>query len=235
MFHRSVALYRNAYAGLSAPVWWMSLVMLVNRAGTMVLPFLTVYLTAQLGFTISEAGFVMGMFGLGSILGAFAGGRLTDKIGFYSIQFWSLLLNGILFIVLGQMHTLWQFGICIFVLSSIGEAFRPANAAAIAFYSKPENRTRSYSLNRLAINLGWSIGPAVGGILAGFSYQLLFWVDGFTCMFAAILLRICLPPVKEKITKEKEIKIADPASSAYRDKIYLKFMLLVFLVALCFL
>ena len=235
MLQSPVALYRNAYAGLATPVWWISLVMLVNRAGTMVIPFLTVYLTMELNFTIAQAGLVMGMFGAGSILGAFIGGRLTDKIGFYAIQFWSLFLNGIFFIILGQMHTLLQFGACIFILSAVGEGFRPANGAAIAFYSKPENRTRSYSLNRLAANLGWSIGPATGGILAGISYQLLFWVDGFSCIFAAILLRICLKPVKVTGPKKEVRKIIDPATSAYRDKVYLRFMFLVFLVAICFL
>jgi predicted MFS family arabinose efflux permease len=235
MLNSPVALYRNAYAGLATPVWWISLVMLVNRAGTMVIPFLTVYLTTELNFTIAQAGLIMGMFGAGSILGAFIGGKLTDRIGFYAIQFWSLFLNGIFFIILGQMHTMLQFGICIFMLSAVGEGFRPANGAAIAFYSKPENRTRSYSLNRLAANLGWSIGPATGGILAGISYQLLFWVDGFSCIIAAILLRICLRPVKVTEPKKKVRKIIDPAASAYRDKIYLRFMFLVFLVAICFL
>src|SRR4029079_11545455 len=119
-------------------------------------------------------------FGFGSILGSYLGGRLTDRFGHYHVQVLSLLLNGIFFILLGQMHTLVQFAICIFVLSSLGESFRPANSAAIAVYSNETNRIRCYSLNRLAVNLGWAIGPAIGGILASMDYQLLFWVDGLT-------------------------------------------------------
>ena len=79
MLHNSISLFKNAYSGLSPSVWWLSFVMLVNRAGTMVLPFLTVYLTSRLGFTIGEAGLIMGFFGVGSIIGALVGGRLTDK------------------------------------------------------------------------------------------------------------------------------------------------------------
>ncbi len=184
MIRSSIALYRNAYWGLSGTTWWLALVMFVNRAGTMVLPFMTVYLREQLHYSIAAAGWEIAFFGIGAILGNFIGGRLTDKIGFYDIQFWSLFFNGVLFIILGQMQTFWQIGACMFAIGIVGEAFRPANAAAIAFYSLPENRTRSYSLNRLAINLGFSIGPAIGGLL---SFQYLFWVDGITCILAALL------------------------------------------------
>src|SRR5438045_5105862 len=106
------------------------------------------------------------------------------------MQFWSLFLNGILFIVLGWMQTFAQIAACMFAIGMVGEAFRPANAAAIAHYSLPENRTRSYSLNRLAINLGFSIGPAVGGFL---SYQALILVDGIICMLVALMLRVTVP------------------------------------------
>ncbi|HET7897917.1 MAG TPA: MFS transporter, partial [Flavisolibacter sp.] len=174
MLQASAQLYKNAYAGIPRPAWWLAVVMFVNRSGTMVIPFLTVYLTHE-GFSLQQAGYVMGAFGLGSIVGGYLGGRLTDRLGSFYVQFSSLFLNGVLFIVLGRMHTLWQYAACIFVLSSLGEAFRPANAAAIAAYSNDSNRIRCYSLNRLAINLGWSIGPAVGGVLASIHYSYLFW------------------------------------------------------------
>src|SRR5687768_16099706 len=144
MLQASVQLYRNAFSGISKPVWLLSLVMLVNRSGTMVIPFLTVYLTGR-GYTLTQAGLVMAAFGVGSIFGSFLGGKLTDRFGFFWVQVVSLLLNGVLFIVLAYMHTLLQISICIFTLSSLGEAFRPANAAAIAFYSNDSNRTRCYS------------------------------------------------------------------------------------------
>lgn len=175
----------------------------------MVIPFLTVYLTGK-GYSLAQAGMVMATFDAGSILGSFMGGRFTDKLGFYYVQFFSLLLNGVLFFVLGAMQTLWQIAICIFVLSSLGEAFRPANAATIAAYSNDTNRTRCYSLNRLAINLGWAIGPAVGGLLASINYAWLFWVDGSTCIIAAVLLLIYLAPQKQNRYITLRLIIAKP-------------------------
>jgi predicted MFS family arabinose efflux permease len=232
MLQSSLNLYRNAYAGLAGPTWWLSLVMLVNRSGTMVLPFMTIYLKDKMGFSITDAGFIIAFFGAGAIAGSFIGGRLVDKIGFYKIQFWSLVLNGVMFMLLGYMQTFWQIGLCMFGAATLGEAFRPANAAAIAYYSNDSNRTRSYSLNRLAINLGWSIGPAIGGILA---YKWLFWVDGITCIIAALLLLAVLPPVKHEAHSNEKDNTGLPVVSVWKDKTYLKFMFFVFIMAFCFL
>lgn len=233
MLQASLQLYRNAYGGLSRQMWWLALVMFINRSGTMVIPFLTVYLTSK-GYSLPQAGYVMAAFGCGSILGGYLGGRLTDKFGHYHVQVFSLLLNGIMFIVLGQMQTLSQFAICIFVLSSLGESFRPANSAAIAAYSTEQNRIRCYSLNRLAVNTGWAIGPAIGGILAKSSYQLLFWVDGLTCIFASLLLYFLFSDAKHKTTRKFAPYETAKSISAYRDKIFLFGMFCLFLVGVCF-
>ncbi len=233
MLQASVSLYRNAFSGIPKPVWWLSLVMLVNRSGTMVIPFLTVYLTGR-GFTLAQAGTVMAAFGVGAFLGGFFGGKLTDKFGYFQVQVASLLANGILFIVLAYMDTLLQITICILALATFGEAFRPANAAAIGAYTVDANRTRSYSLNRLAINLGWAIGPAVGGILASIDYDWLFWVDGFTCMGAALLLYLVLGAEARRDRLKRELPDPGPISSVYRDKTFLVGMFFLLLIAICF-
>lgn len=233
MLQAPAQLFKNAYTGIPRPAWWLALVMFVNRSGTMVIPFLTVYLTHQ-GYSLRQAGYVMGAFGLGSVMGGYLGGRLTDRFGSFYIQASSLFLNGIFFILLGQMHTLWQYAICIFLLSSLGEAFRPANAAAIAAYSNDGNRIRCYALNRLAINLGWSIGPAVGGVLASISYSYLFWADGLTCIAASALLFVGLSPANGSAKHHNKTVTEVAGQSAYRDRIFLQGMFCLFLVGLCF-
>jgi len=155
----------------------------------MVIPFMTLYLTSpSMGYSVGQAGVVFGLFGLGSFCGAYFGGRLTDKIGYYPVQLFTLTGGGLLFMLLGQMKSYGWICFVTYILSFVNEAFRPANSTAIAFYSKEENRTRSYSLNRLAINLGWAVGSGLGGILAQHNYELLFWVDGLTNIAAALLM-----------------------------------------------
>ena len=79
MIHAAAKTYRNAYSGLSKETWLLSLIMLINRSGTMVVPFMTLYLTTKLGFSLGEAGIVFGLFGAGAFSGAWLGGRLTEK------------------------------------------------------------------------------------------------------------------------------------------------------------
>jgi predicted MFS family arabinose efflux permease len=228
------SLYKKAYGGLSPETWWLSLVMLVNRMGTMVIPFMTMYLTQQDGFSIDKAGFVMSVFGLGAITGALIGGKLVDTIGYYYVQLFALIGGGTLFIVLGQMHSYSSICLVTFILALLNESFRPANTVAIAYYSKEQNRTRSYSLNRLAVNLGWAVGGALGGILASYNYTLLFWVDGISNLSAAALLYITLSPKRNTATEVKIKKQAVNTSSVYKDRSYLTFIFLVFIFALCF-
>ena len=227
--------FYNAFRGLSANVWLLALVTFINRSGTMVIPFMTVYLTVDRQFTLQQAGWVMGAFGLGSLLGAWIGGKLTDTIGFYKVQFWSLFLSGFVFIALMFLKSLVALAIGVFVLSSIADAFRPANFVAVAAYSKPQNLTRSISLVRMAINLGWSVGPAIGGFLAAhIGYSFLFLADGLTCIIAALVMRVFLPPRKASHQSSE----ADPEDAVHtlphRDMPFLIFLVMMILVAICF-
>lgn len=226
--------YRNAYAGLSRETWLLSLIMLINRSGTMVVPFMTLYLTSnEMGYTIGQAGYIFGLFGAGAFSGALLGGWLSDRIGFYPVQVITLLGGGVLFLLLGQMKTYPMICTFTFLLSFVNEAFRPANSTAIAFYSKPDNRTRSYALNRLAINLGWALGSGLGGMLADINYELLFWVDGFTNISAALLLWFLLKPVRYIPGRIKD-STTPSARPPYLDKKYLLFTTITVLFAACF-
>ena len=119
MLSSTINLYKNSYGGLSRNTWLLSLVMLINRSGTMVVPFMTIYLTQELGVGIGKAGFVMSLFGAGAIVGALIGGKVTDRIGFYYVQLFTLLGGGIMFFVLGQMKSYTAICITTFFLGGI--------------------------------------------------------------------------------------------------------------------
>ncbi len=232
MLSSSKTLVRGAYGGLSKEVWLLSLMMLINRSGTMVIFFLSVYLNDKLHFTVQQTGVIMACFGGGSLLGTFIGGRLTDKLGYYPVMLWSLTIGGLLFLCIPYILSYPLLCVSMFILSCFSESFRPANMTAIAFYSTPETYTRSISLNRLAINLGFSIGPAVGGILAAKNYSYIFQADSFTCLGAALIVFFFLTN-KRKASVQKEA-INTSISSPYKDKPYLGFVAMAFLYALCF-
>lgn len=228
--------WRSSYAGIPRAIWFLALVNLVNRCGSMVIAFITIYLTQQLHFSIRDAGYIMGFFGAGALVGAFAGGKLTDRVGYYSVQLWSLILNGVMLLILMLVRDFWAMSAAIFLLSMISEVFRPANSVAIARHCTPETRTRSISLYRMSVNLGWTIAPVFGGLLAALGWHWLFWVDGLTCIFAAVMLRrLMSPKAPENIPQTAENQ--EPGSistSPYRDRTFLWFVFLTMLNAIVF-
>jgi len=225
--------YLNTFKGLSMEVWWLALITLVNRAGTMVIPFLSLYLIEDLKFSLSNVGTLMMCFGLGSVIGSWLGGKLTDTIGYYKVMVRSLLSTGVLFIAVQFLNRFYILCFGIFLVMLVADMFRPAMFVALSAYSKPENKTRSVTLIRLAINLGFSAGPAVGGIIiTTLGYGGLFWVDGITCILATGVLFMVLNPKKAKV--QDNIIIKNP-ESAYKNNAFIIFLIAMFLFGVIFL
>lgn len=194
--------YRESLSGLSREVWLLSAITFVNRIGSMVLPFLTLYLTESLGWTMSAAAYVGLCYGGGSFAGSFIGGWLVDKIGPYRVIFFSLLTSGLGFYGFLISTDFWFLCVWTLVVVTLADALRPASMAAIRIFSKEENVTRSISLLRMAINLGVAIGPAIGGvIIAVFGYNWIFIIEGATCVMAAFFLKASLKPKRAYVSE----------------------------------
>lgn len=225
MLKDAILRYFDNYKGFSREIWILTLITFINRAGTMVLPFLSKYLKEDLNFTYSQVGWIMVCFGVGSMLGSWLGGKLSDKIGFYKIMVFSLFTSGLMFFGL-QLITSFE-GLCfaMFAIMVVADMFRPAMFVSLGAYAKPENRTRALTLVRLAINLGFAAGPALGGlIIMTIGYKGLFWADGATCIVAILIFAFT---VKEK-TKSKYIDKKDPDNvlthSVFKDKPFWVFL-----------
>lgn len=230
MIRSILATYREAFSGLNRSVWLLALTTLVNRSGTMVLPFLILYLTEKQGFAATDAGRAMGTYGAGGVLGSYLGGWLCDRMPPRRVMVGSLTLSGIGFILLGQTDSRAGILITLFLLAVVGEGFRPANSAAVATASPPHLRTRAFALNRLAINLGMSLGPTIGGFLAMVSYDWLFWADGATCIVAAAVLAVAFQGGEK--TGDGPAPAAAAGRSPWKDGPFLAMMGLFFLLAL---
>lgn len=233
--NRFLQIYLDSYRGLSRPAWMLALVMFINRSGAMVLPFLGVYITNKLNYSIEDAGLILSCFGIGAVSGSWLGGWLTDRFGHFKIQTGSLFLTAPLFFLLPQLQSMEALAFGIFFLSLISETFRPANSVSIAHYAKPENITKAFSLNRMAINLGFSIGPALGGFLASISYDLLFYGNGITCLLAGTLFFFYFKNKKGHQKKKEDSSVHVLSKrSPYSDVPFLLFSFLCTLYAICF-
>jgi len=223
------------YKGLTREIWYLSFITLVNRAGAMVIPFLSLYLNKHLHFTLDDVGWIMTAFGLGSAAGSFTGGKLTDKFGYLRVMVSSLILTGLVFFGLQFFTQFWHLAVGVFTLSLVADTYRPAIWVAMDAYSNENNRTRSVTLIRLAINLGFAVGPALGGlIIANIGYFELFWIDGATSIIAGVLLMYLIVQKKKKkgIIHEKQ---SAPTLSPYRDIPYLIFIISIAFMGIAFL
>lgn len=231
--------YINTFKGLSREAWMLSIVMLINRSGSMVLPFLGVYMTDHLKFSLENTGIVLSFYGIGSVLGSWLGGFLTDKFGEYYIQSWSLFLSAPIFIIMPFFSSVEMMALLIFLQSTISDTFRPANSVAITKYARPENLTKAFSLNRMAVNLGFSIGPALGGILSGISYNFLFIVNAIGAVTAGIIYVIFFRRRNKIFREKKKLEPAKPiektvTKSPYKDYPFLLYSFLCAVFAVCF-
>lgn len=235
MFKTAFQRYINNFKGFTREVWILALITFINRAGTMVLPFLSKYLKENLDFTYSQVGWIMVSFGIGSMLGSWLGGKLSDKIGFYKIMIFSLFTSGILFFVLQYVTTFWGLCFGMFAIMAIADMFRPAMFVSLNTYAKPENRTRALTLVRLAVNLGLTAGPALGGIIImSIGYNGLFWVDGATCILSILIFALLVKEKKNPVNPEKLNLENTPVTSVFKDKIFWIFLFVCFITAILF-
>ncbi len=228
--------YIDNFRGFRREIWILTLVTFINRAGTMVLPFLSKYLNDDLHFSLPQIGNILVCFGLGSMVGSWLGGKLSDKIGFYKIMIFSLFVSGLMFF--GLQYITSYIGLCIsiFLIMVVADMFRPAMFVSLNVYAKPENRTRALTLVRLAVNLGFAAGPALGGlIIMNIGYKGLFWADGATCIIA-ILTFWLLVKEKKKPAESKEEKALLEASreSVFKDKPFWIFLFMCVITGVLF-
>lgn len=228
-----VGVYRDAFSGIPRTIWLLAGACLVNRAGGMVVPFLTLYFTSQLGFSPVEAGRTLSLYGLGSIAGALVGGWLSDRVSSVWVQRLSLLATGVGFLALSQLRGRLAVSLAVFLLSLVTDVFRPALMTSVSRSCPPESLARSFSLLRLANNLGFAIGPALGGFLAARHYGLLFVCDAITCWAAAAVLFALRPDVRAAPATSPRVETRE-GRSPWLDGPFIGLLVLTMLLAMVF-
>jgi len=233
VIRRVVRLYHSAFRGLPRDVWLLCAVALVNRSGTMVLPFISLYLAHERGMSVSGTGRVLAVYGLGAIVGSYIGGWLSDRIGATRTQAWSLLTSGFAFAGFPFLESVTAITAGTFALSVLVETLRPAVMTDMAERAPADLQARSFALLRLAVNLGMGLGPAIGGMLAVYNYDWLFFADGLTCWLAAAVLVATLG-VAKPVRGDPGVKPGSTGRSPWRDGPFLLLMLLMISLASIF-
>lgn len=221
----------NPYKGLKDlphDMWALFFTSLINRSGTMVIPFLALYLTQKIGVTPTEAGTALLVYGAAAFIAAPLTGKLSDKIGSLKVMKFALFGSGVLFFLYSFIQDYKWILAATFVLAAVNESFRPANLSLITEIVTPSQRRMAFALNRLAINAGMSIGPVIGGFLTLIDYHYLFYANAAGSIAAGIYFS----SVKWSSLSSKKEEEADKLKPGVRfailnDKLFLFFLLAV--------
>jgi MFS family permease len=221
---------RSTFGGLPRPFWALWGGTLVNRLGTMVLPFTGVYLTQSRGLSVAAAGVVMGVFGAGSLLSQLLAGVLADRIGRRATLSGGMLATAVFMLALGYSTSLPAILLSMFGLGLVIDVYRPASNALVADLISPEERPRAYGLLFWGINLGYSVGMTAGGWLAGLGFVWLFWIDAVSSVVFAVLVWRAVPE-----TRPRERHAGGGFGVVLRDRVMVGFTLVMLGHALLYL
>ena len=188
--------FDEAATGIPRAVWVLCLGMFINRAGSFVVLFLAVYLTQGRGFSPAVTGMVAACFGAGAMLANTLGGVIADRLGRKITMVGSLALGGVVTMLLGFAADLRLIAAGVFTVALLGEAYRPAMQAALSDLLPGEGRVRAFGFLYWAINLGFSVGATVGGLIATHSFLALFLGDGLTSLAFALLVMREIPETR---------------------------------------
>ncbi len=200
----------------------------------MVLPFWVLYCTKERSFSASSAGQLLSIYGLGAICGTTLGGLLVQRFGPFRVQTTSLLLTGLAFVLLDRVTSFAGMAACLLLLSLVAEALRPASVTATTQVCPAYLHPRALALNRLAINLGMSIGPALGGFLAEINFSLLFYADAVSCVVAGLVSAMMFYDVQRPATSKTGSPGTAPPRLPWRDAHFICFSMLHFALAVVF-
>jgi len=222
---------KNPYSGLKnipKNIWLLAAATLINRAGTMVLPFIALYANQVLNVSKSDAGIVLAVYGVGAFISAPFSGKLSDKIGTMRQMKISLFATGSFLFLYSFITDFILFLSLTFIWAILSEAFRPASMAFISDEITSDRRKTAFALQRLAINLGMSIGPVVGGILSTINFHLLFYINAFSSLAAGVFLTFSHFEKHETVEKENEVTehvVPRQKVSVFRDRKLIYFLL----------
>lgn len=228
MFDSAKRIYRE----LPNTFWTLVGASFIDRlGGALVFPFFSLYITQKFHVGMTEVGTIMFFFSISSVVGGAIGGALADKYGRKSIIIFSLIMSATSTVLMGLVNDIRLFyGVAILV-GVLADTGGPAHQAMTADLLPVEKRSTGFGVLRVSANLAVTLGPMIGGLLAGVNYLYLFLTDAVMSSITALVVFLLLPETKPQMTeaeKKDEPSFAQTIigyMEVFKDRIYMTFIL----------
>lgn len=208
----------------------------VGRLAGFLVIFMVVFLTDR-GFTTGQAGFALGVYGAGAVVGSFVGGWATDRLSARAATAISMLGTPVLIISILYLKTFPLIVLAVFLVGTVGQLYRPAAQYLITELTPPSQLVMVTAMQRLALNLGTTVTPLIGTALLSVSYSLLFWAEAAASVAYGLIALVALPPKRKPVETPGESAVAPPRAG-YRavlsDWRYLFFLAAVFFITVVY-
>lgn len=196
---------RNTFNRFNPKFWILVLSAFIDRlGGTMIFPFFALYITSKFDVGMTEAGVLLGSFSLFGFIGSIIGGALADRFGRKGLVLFGLVFSALSSIAFGLVTEYYMFFVLAVFVGLLSDVAGPAHQAMVADLLPEDQRVEGFGIMRVVTNISWVIGPVVGGILAGYSYLLLFIIDAITSLIVAGIVLSFIPETKPEADPNKE-------------------------------
>jgi MFS family permease len=235
MLNRAQSIYKE----FPGHFWVLSGATFIDRlGGALIFPFFSLYMTEKFGVGLTEVGYLFLIFSVGSFFGSMLGGALTDKFGRKAVLLFGLVISGLSSLAMGLINELVWFYSLAALVGLLADVAGPAQQAMVADLLPQEKRNEGFGIIRVIANLAFSIGPAIGGMMAARSYLLLFVADAVSSLITAAIAYILLPETKPAQNEDAPEESISRSIIGYgvvlKDRIFMAFLFFVILATMVY-
>jgi len=221
---------KRTYGEFPLPFRVLVVATFIDRiGGTLIFPFFALYITQKFNVGMTEAGLLLGIFSTSGFVGSMVGGALADKLGRRGMVLFGLVSSALSSLSMGIVNELGVFYLLAGVVGLFSNIAGPARQAMVADLLPEDKQAEGFGILRVAGNLAWIMGPAIGGFLALRSYLLLFVLDAISSLITAVIVYMLVPETRPETTGAQRQETILETLAGYRrvaaDKMYVAFLI----------
>lgn len=219
------------YHELPGKFWTLVSASFIDRlGGALIFPFFALYITQHFNVGMTEVGILLALFSISSMFGGILGGALTDKYGRKKLIIFSLIMSAISTVMMGLVDDIKVFYLLAVLVGILADTGGPAHQAMVADLLPESSRAQGYAVLRVTANLAVTLGPMIGGLLAGIDYLYLFIIDAIMSTITAFIFLVKVPETMPERTAASapEISLGQTIIGYFdviKDRLFMVFLL----------